>query len=200
MIKTLASSQRYSSGQYEATTHPPFRTATEQDPCCSVGSYRLNWLLAPRVAESGRRNRLCCGRRLWRMDDRLLVLNRDDDCVSVVDPQTGETVTEIDTAFGPQTVENSPDAMKSYVSYSQGNTLLIIDNETFEITGRLTHGWLAGVRDEQQNQRRLSDRYRTASRSRPDRCPDVSGRHYVSGAPVAVPGAIRCFSCRPRSR
>ena len=80
------------------------------------------------------------------MDDRLLVLNRDDDCVSVVDPQTGETVTEITTAFGPRTIETSPDNTKSYVSCSQGNTLLIIDNTTFEITDRLTNELFDGPR------------------------------------------------------
>ena len=73
------------------------------------------------------------------MNDRLLVLNRDDDCLSVIDPETGETVREVTTAFGPRTIESSPDSTKSYVSCSQGNTLQVLDNETFEITGQLTH-------------------------------------------------------------
>ncbi len=80
------------------------------------------------------------------MDDRLLVLNRDDDCVSVLEPTTGKTVTEVTTAFGPRTVESSPDATKSYVSCSQGNTVVVIDNETFETTGRLSHDLFAGPR------------------------------------------------------
>ena len=80
------------------------------------------------------------------MDDRLLVLNQDDDCVSVVDPETGETVSEINTAFGPRTVETSPDGTKSYITCSQGNTLQVIDNETFEITGRLSHDLFDGPR------------------------------------------------------
>ena len=73
------------------------------------------------------------------MDDRLLVLNRDDDCVSVVDPETGETGTEIETDFDPITVESSPDDAKSYVTCAQGNALNIIDNETFTVTGRIDH-------------------------------------------------------------
>jgi len=73
------------------------------------------------------------------MDDRLLVLNRDDDCVSVIDPDTGETVEEIETDFDPITVESSPDDAKSYVTCAQGNALNIIDNETFTVTGRIVH-------------------------------------------------------------
>ena len=73
------------------------------------------------------------------MDDRLLVLNRDDDCVSVVDPDSGETVAEIGTDFGPQTIETSPDNTKSYVTCADGNTLNIIDNGTFSVTGRVEH-------------------------------------------------------------
>jgi YVTN family beta-propeller protein len=73
------------------------------------------------------------------MDDRLLVLNRDDDCVSVVDPESGETVAEIETDFDPRTIETSPDGTKSYVTCSQGDALNIIDNETFSVTARVTH-------------------------------------------------------------
>jgi len=76
------------------------------------------------------------------MDDRLLVLNRDDDCVSVVDPETGETVEEIETDFDPITIETSPDGTKSYVTCAQGNALNVIDNETFSVTGRIEHDLL----------------------------------------------------------
>lgn len=73
------------------------------------------------------------------MDDRLLVLNRDDDCVSIVDPETGETVRTVATEFDPITVETSPDGAKSYVTCAQGSALSVIDNETFTVTGRITH-------------------------------------------------------------
>ena len=73
------------------------------------------------------------------MDDRLLVLNRDDDCISVVDPATGETVTTTGTDFDPVTVEPSPDGSKSYITCAQGNALNIVDNETFTVTGRIAH-------------------------------------------------------------
>lgn len=73
------------------------------------------------------------------MDDRLLVLNRDDDCVSIVDPETGETVRTVATEFDPITVETSPDGAKSYVTCAQGSALNVIDNETFTVTGRITH-------------------------------------------------------------
>lgn len=80
------------------------------------------------------------------MDDRLLVLNRDDDCVSVVDPETGETLTEIETDFDPRTIETSPDGAKSYVTCSQGNALNIIDNETLSVTRRVEHELFDGPR------------------------------------------------------
>ncbi|MFW5965783.1 MAG: YncE family protein [Halodesulfurarchaeum sp.] len=73
------------------------------------------------------------------MDDRLLVLNRDDDCASGVDPETGETVRTVATEFDPITVETSPDGAKSYVTCAQGSALNVIDNETFTVTGRITH-------------------------------------------------------------
>jgi len=73
------------------------------------------------------------------MDDRLLVLNRDDDCISVVEPETGETVDEIMTAFDPRTIETSPDGHKSYITCSEGNRLVVLDNETGSITGRISH-------------------------------------------------------------
>lgn len=83
---------------------------------------------------------------VWVMDDRLLVLNRDDDCVSVVDPESGETETEVETDFDPRTIETSPDGAKSYVTCSQGDALNVIDNETFSVTTRVTHNLFDGPR------------------------------------------------------
>ena len=80
------------------------------------------------------------------MDDRLLVLNRDDDCLSVVDPNTGETVDETATAFGPRTIETAPNNTKCYVTCSQGNALLVVDSETFTVTGQLSHELFDGPR------------------------------------------------------
>ena len=80
------------------------------------------------------------------MDDRLLVCNRDDDCVSVIDPAAGETVRTIRTDFGPRTIETSPDGAKSYLTCSQGNALNVVDNETFSITGRIDHDLFDGPR------------------------------------------------------
>jgi len=80
------------------------------------------------------------------MDDRLLVLNRDDDCVSVVNPETGDTVSHIETDFDPRTIETSPDKTKSYVTCSQGNALNIIDNETLSVLARVEHELFDGPR------------------------------------------------------
>jgi len=73
------------------------------------------------------------------MDDRLLVLNRDADCVSVFDPASGDPLHEIETDFDPCEIETSPDGSKSYVTCASGDCLNIIDNETFQITGQIDH-------------------------------------------------------------
>lgn len=72
-------------------------------------------------------------------DDRLIVLNKDSDTVSVIDPGTGETTDVIETDFNPHEVTVTPDGSKVYVTCSLGGSLLVIDTDTWEVTDRITH-------------------------------------------------------------
>ncbi|ADD04083.1 40-residue YVTN family beta-propeller repeat protein [Natrialba magadii ATCC 43099] len=73
------------------------------------------------------------------MDDRLIVLNKDADAVSYIDPETGETTATVETDFNPHEVAVSPDGARSYVTCSLGGSLLALDNETHEVVDRFEH-------------------------------------------------------------
>lgn len=73
------------------------------------------------------------------MEEYLLVLNKDEDNVSVIDIEKKETVKKIDTGHNPHEIAVTPDGRKSYVTCSLGNEIDVIDNETFEIVKRIEH-------------------------------------------------------------
>ena len=73
------------------------------------------------------------------MSDRLVVLNKDADSVSYLDPETGETVAVVETDFNPHEVAISPDGSRAYVTCSLGESLNVIDNETHEVLERFEH-------------------------------------------------------------
>ena len=73
------------------------------------------------------------------MSDRLIVLNKDSDSVSYIDPETGETTAVVETDFNPHEVAVAPDGSKSFVTCSLGGALNVIDNETHEVTERFEH-------------------------------------------------------------
>lgn len=73
------------------------------------------------------------------MAGKLLVLNKDENTVSVVESDTGETVTTVETDFNPHEVTITPDGAKTYVTCSLGGTVNVIDNDTFEVVDRLEH-------------------------------------------------------------
>ena len=73
------------------------------------------------------------------MSDRLVVLNKDSDTVSYIDPETGETTAVVETDFNPHEVVISPDGSKSFVTCSLGNALNVIDNESHEVVDRFEH-------------------------------------------------------------
>jgi YVTN family beta-propeller protein len=70
----------------------------------------------------------------------LLVLNKDDDTVSYLDADTGETLATVETDFNPHEVALSPDDDTAYVTCSLGNSLLFLDNEAREVRDRFEHG------------------------------------------------------------
>ena len=69
----------------------------------------------------------------------LLVLNKDDDTVSYLDADTGETLATVETDFNPHEVALSPDGDTAYVTCSLGNSLLFLDNESREVRDRFEH-------------------------------------------------------------
>ncbi len=73
------------------------------------------------------------------MKEYLLVLNKDEDTVSVIDIGSGETVKKIETGHNPHEIAVTPDGKKSYVTCSLGNEINVIDNEKFEIVKRIEH-------------------------------------------------------------
>jgi DNA-binding beta-propeller fold protein YncE len=48
------------------------------------------------------------------MPDRLVVLNKDSDTVSYVDPETGETTAVVETDFNSHEVAISPDGERAF--------------------------------------------------------------------------------------
>jgi len=72
-------------------------------------------------------------------DDRLVVLNKDSDSISAVDPDTGETETVVETDFNPHEVTVGPDGDVIYVTCSLGDSLLTIDTADWEIVDRFEH-------------------------------------------------------------
>ena len=72
-------------------------------------------------------------------DDRLVVLNKDSDSVSVLDPETGETETVVETDFNPHEVAVGPDGEYVYVTCSLGGSLLTIETEGWTIVDRFEH-------------------------------------------------------------
>lgn len=70
---------------------------------------------------------------------RLVVLNKDADSISVVDPDTGETHRTVETDFNPHEVAVGPDGERVYVTCSLGGSLIVYDAETFERRATVEH-------------------------------------------------------------
>lgn len=67
----------------------------------------------------------------------LVVLNKDEDTISLVSLADQRVVKTIASDHNPHEVVVSPDGKKTYVTCSLGNTIDVIDNETFEIVSRI---------------------------------------------------------------
>ena len=72
-------------------------------------------------------------------DDRLVVLNKDSDSIAVIDPDTGETDTVVETDFNPHEVTVGPDGSVIYVTCSLGGSLLTIDTDDWTVKDRFEH-------------------------------------------------------------
>lgn len=73
------------------------------------------------------------------MKEYLMVLNKDEDTISIVDLATNKETKVIETDHNPHEVVVSLDKKKTYVTCSLGNAINIIDNDSFEIIKRLEH-------------------------------------------------------------
>ena len=73
------------------------------------------------------------------MSDQLLVLNKDSDTMSVIDAETGETDTIVETEFNPHEIVVTPDGTKAYVTCSLGGALLVFDTDTWERLATIEH-------------------------------------------------------------
>ncbi len=56
------------------------------------------------------------------MQELLIVLNKDEDSISIVDVEKGEEVKRIETDHNPHEVVITMDGKKTYVTCSLGNT------------------------------------------------------------------------------
>ena len=69
----------------------------------------------------------------------LIVLNKDEDTLSLVTLASNEVVKTIPSDHNPHEVVVSPDGLKTYVTCSLGNTIDVIDNGSFEIIDRVVY-------------------------------------------------------------
>ncbi|MFP3872033.1 MAG: YncE family protein [Candidatus Aenigmatarchaeota archaeon] len=73
------------------------------------------------------------------MKEYLLVLNKDEDSVSIIDLEKKEEIKKIETGHNPHEIAITPDGKKSYITCSLGNELNVMNNEDFEIVKRIEH-------------------------------------------------------------
>lgn len=69
----------------------------------------------------------------------LIVLNKDEDSISIIDLKTDEEVKKIPTDYNPHEVVISPDKKKTFVTCSLGNSLYVISNDNFEVIDIIKH-------------------------------------------------------------
>lgn len=71
--------------------------------------------------------------------DQLVVLNKDDDTLSIIDVESGETVTTVDTAFNPHEVVVGPDGEYVYVTCSLGGKLQVFETGEWGLEATIEH-------------------------------------------------------------
>ncbi len=73
------------------------------------------------------------------MVEQLLVLNKDEDSISVVNPNSGETEEKVQTAPNPHEITIAPNGEKAYVTCSLSNKMHVIDTQSFEFLSTMEH-------------------------------------------------------------
>ncbi len=73
------------------------------------------------------------------MGEKLVVLNKDEDSVSIVDTEKEVEITKIQTNYNPHEVLTVPEKNKTYVSCSLGNVVQVINNDDWEIVDEINY-------------------------------------------------------------
>lgn len=71
--------------------------------------------------------------------DFIIVLNKDEDSLSVIDIQSQQVIKTVKTDFNPHEIVVSKDGNKSYISCSLGNVINVLDHASWSIVKRITH-------------------------------------------------------------
>lgn len=71
--------------------------------------------------------------------DQLVVLNKDDDTLSIIDADSGETETVVETAFNPHEVAITPDGNRVFVTCSLGGKLQVFDPTDWTLEATIEH-------------------------------------------------------------
>lgn len=80
------------------------------------------------------------GQRLDRLGmGSLLVLNKDEDSISIVNPDSGSIERTVETDFNPHEVTVDSAGEEAYVTCSLGGSLLVYDTTTWERLTTITH-------------------------------------------------------------
>ncbi len=73
------------------------------------------------------------------MEGYLIVLNKDEDTVSIVDLEKKREVKRVETGHNPHEIAVTPNGEKSYITCSLGDELDVMDNDSFEVVKRIEH-------------------------------------------------------------
>lgn len=73
------------------------------------------------------------------MGEFLIVLNKNEDTLSVIDLDSREIMRKIDCGHNPHEIAITPDGKKSYITCSLGDEINVLDNEELEIKKVLKH-------------------------------------------------------------
>ena len=73
------------------------------------------------------------------MTEFLIVLNKDDDSISIIDVAQGHEIKRIPCDHNPHEIVVMQTKPKAYITCSGGNTINILDLNTFEIVKRIEH-------------------------------------------------------------
>ncbi len=73
------------------------------------------------------------------LHDMLIVLNKDEDTLSIVDTHAQEVVKTVATSHNPHEIVVSACGKKSYIACSLGNVVDVLDHTSLEIVKHITH-------------------------------------------------------------